>query len=102
MARKIYALKFELEADTGIVELIAWIDQHGQSKYLEATHPDKTLMDMRAGDVVTFKRKQTMTVKRLKPWRTNECKDDTQYSEVESGAAWEAECGPSQEFEPLV
>jgi len=59
-------------------------------------------MDMRAGDVGTFKRKQTMTVKRLKLWRTNECKDDTQYSEVESGAALEAEHRPSQELEPLV
>jgi len=44
---------------------------------------------MRAGDIVMFKRKQTMTIKRLKPWRTNECKDDTQYTEIESAAAWE-------------
>ena len=88
--RKIHALKFELEADTGIVELIAWLEKDGNGKHLLPAHPDKCLLDMPAGDVVTFQRRQTMTVKRLKPWRTSECKDDTQYAEITCGRDWEA------------
>ena len=89
---KILALKFELETDSGSLELIAWIENDGNGKYLVPAHPSKTLLDMTAGDVVIWNRQQ-FTVKRLKPWRTTECKDDTQYREVESGAVWEATAG---------
>ena len=76
--RKIYALLFELKTDDGgIWLLIAWLDRFGNSKSLLPAHPDKCLLEMRAGDVVTFRRKDILVVKRLKPWRTSECKDET-------------------------
>lgn len=77
MSRKINALKFQLEADRGTIELIAWIQEDGNGKYLVPAHPDHSLMDVQAGDVVVFKRKP-MKVVRLKPWRTSERKEDTQ------------------------
>ncbi len=90
--RKILALKFELESDSGgIVELIAWLDEYGNGKYLYPAHPDRCLMDMKAGDMVIFKRKDQLSIRRLKPWRTRECKDDTQYGEIVSGRDWESE-----------
>jgi hypothetical protein len=47
-------------------------------------------MDVNAGDMLIFKRKDQLTIKRLKPWRTRECKDDTQYEEIVCGRDWEA------------
>ena len=89
--RKILALLFELEADDGsIFLLIAWLDRFSNGKYLEPTHPDKTLLEVRAGDRLTFKRKHLFSIKRLKPWRTSECKDETQYTEIVCGEDWEA------------
>ena len=91
MQRKINALKFELESGDGkIIELIAWIQDDGNGKHLVPAHPDHCLLDVRAGDVVTYMRKKLMTVRRLKPWRTSECKDDTQYGEITCGRDWEA------------
>ena len=90
VGRKILALLFELESDNGsICLLIAWLERHDNGKYLEATHPDKTLLDVRAGDRVTFKRKYLFSIRRIKPWRTTECKDETQYTEIECGQDWE-------------
>lgn len=90
--RKILALKFQLESVDGkIIELIAWLEPDGNGKYLYPAHPDKTLMDVKAGDVLIFNRKDQLTVKRLKPWRTRESKDDTQYSEIECGSDWESQ-----------
>ncbi len=51
-ARKILALKFELESNAGTVELIAWIESDGNCSYLKPTRPKKTLMDVTAGDTV--------------------------------------------------
>ncbi len=81
-------MKFELESDTNIVELIAWIQSDGNGRYLVPAHPSRTLLEMKAGDVVIFKRKPH-DVRRVKPWRTSECKDDTQYSEITCGRDWE-------------
>ena len=89
--RKIHALIFQLQAENGgIWLLIAWIDRFGNSQYLLPAHPDKTLLEMRAGDVVTFRRKEILLIKRLKPWRTSECKDETEYTEIVCGEDWEA------------
>jgi hypothetical protein len=89
--RKILAMKFQLESNEGkIVELIAWLQRDGNGKYLCPTHPSRTLLEVTAGDLLTYKRSEHLVIKRLKPWRTSECKDDTEYSEVETGAAWEA------------
>lgn len=90
--RKILALKFELESDSGgIVELIAWLGEYGNVKYLYPAHPDRCLMEMNDGDMVIFKRKDQLTIRRLKPWRTCESKDDTQYGKIVCGRDWEAE-----------
>jgi hypothetical protein len=92
--RKILALLFELETDDGkIVLLIAWLDAYSNSKYLVPTHPDKNLLDVGPGDMLTFKRRDSFIIKRLKPWRTTECKDDTQYREVSCGRDWEMDGG---------
>jgi len=89
--RKILDMLFELKTnDGGIRLLIAWLDRFGNSKYLLPAHPDKCLLEMRAGDVVTFRRREILVVKRLKPWRTSECKDETEYSEIVCGEDWEA------------
>ncbi len=89
--RRILALKFQLEATDGkILELIAWLEPDGNGKHLYPAHPDRTLMDVKAGDMLIFKRKDQLTIKRLKPWRTRECKDDTQYEEIVCGRDWEA------------
>ena len=89
-SRTILALLFELLDDDGkIWLLIAWLDQRGNSKYLYPMHPDKTLLDVTRGDPLTFKRGTRLTVRRLKPYRTSECKDDSQYSEITRGRDWE-------------
>ena len=84
--RKILALTFELEAESDN----AWLDEHGNGKYLLPAHPDHCLLDVRAGDRVTFKRKQVLTVRGIKPFRTSECKDETQYGPITCGRDWEA------------
>lgn len=89
--RKIHALKFELEAQNGVIsELIAWIQPDGNGQFLYPAHPARTLLDVVAGDVLIHRNQHQLVVRRLKPWRTSECRDDTQYSEIESGTAWES------------
>ena len=64
--RKIYALLFELKTDDGGIWLvIAWLDRFGNSKYLLPAHPDKCLLEMRPGDVVTFRRRE------IRQWRVH-------------------------------
>ena len=88
--RKILALQFDVEAEDGSMKLlIAWPDASGNGKLLVPAHPGKTLMDIKAGDVLIFNRKERFVVKRLKPYRTSEGKNDTEYAEIVSGAEWE-------------
>lgn len=88
--RKILALKFELQSNLGTVDVIAWVDEHGRGKFLEAVKPELTLMTVKAGDTVRHNGTDFYMVKRLKPWRTSEAKDDSDYSEVVCGQDWEA------------
>lgn len=88
--RRILALLFELAAEDGrIWTLIAWIDARGNSRYLYPAHPDRCLLDVTAGDLLIFKQTKKLTVRRLKPWRTSECRDETAYREIVCGRAWE-------------
>ncbi|GAB5440757.1 MAG: hypothetical protein Fues2KO_11060 [Fuerstiella sp.] len=81
---------FRLRAEDGTwCDLIAWLDRHGNGKHLWPYHPNKTLLDVRAGDIVIFRREQ-FRVLRLKPYRTSEAKDESQYSEITCGRDWEA------------
>ena len=74
-----------------IVLLIAWLDASGNSRFLVPVHPCKTLLDVRVGDMLTFQRKEHFVIRRLKPWRTTECRDETEYAEIVCGADWESE-----------
>ena len=83
---------FELDADDGTIwTLVAWLDQCGKSKFLYPAHPGRTLLDVTAGDLLIFKRQIRLVVRRLKPWRTSECRDETAYSEIVCGRDWEAD-----------
>ena len=89
--RRILALIFDWETvDSQNWLLIAWLNSRGNSKHLVPAHPDRNLLDVKAGDVLTFKRKEILTVKSLRPWRTSECRDETQYTEIRCGADWQA------------
>ena len=66
------------------------VNQIVNGKHLYPAHPDRTLMDVKAGEMLVFKRRGQLMIKRLKPWRTRECKDDTQYEEIVCGREWEA------------
>ena len=90
--RKILALLFEVIAESGdIRSLIAWLDETGNSRFLYPVHPERTLLDVTAGDALIYKREIRLVVRRLKPWRTSECKDETAYQEVICGRDWEAD-----------
>ncbi len=92
--RRILALMFELRARNGSTEsLIAWVDRLGDGKYLKHTHPDRSLLDAKAGDRVVFRGQDVFTVLKVKPWRTTECKDETQYHWVTCGRDWEEGAG---------
>lgn len=89
--RKILALLFDLKSTQGkTAQLIAWPDATGNGEFLRAEDPARNLLQMRTGDSVIFKDRYRLTVVRVKPWRTTECRDDTAYDWVESGATWEA------------
>jgi len=89
--RKILALLFEVIAESGdIRSLIAWLDETGNSRFLYPVHPGRTLLDVTAGDPLIYKRETRLIVRRLKPWRTSECKDEAAYREVTCGRDWEA------------
>lgn len=91
MGKRILALLFDLERVDGLrVLLTAWLDDSGNGEFLTPVHPDKTLLDVTAGDDVIHNRETRYTVRRLKPWRTSECKDERAYSEVRCGREWEA------------
>ena len=82
---------FELQTNNGrLWQLVAWINESGNSRYLVSAHPDRTLLDVQAGDVLIYKQTHHLTVRRLKPWRTTECKDETAYREIVCGSGWEA------------
>ena len=83
---QIHALLFDLECAAS-KQLIAWIDQHGNGKYTQHAHPSKTLLDVEPGHVIVHKRTQYV-VRRIKPYRTSECLDDSQYPWVRSGRAY--------------
>jgi hypothetical protein len=83
---QIHALLFDLECPA-TKQLIAWIDQHGNGKYTQHAHPSKTLLDVEPGHVIVHKRTQYV-VRRIKPYRTSECLDDSQYPWVRSGRAY--------------
>ena len=52
---RILALKFQLESSDGkILELIAWLEPDGNGKHLYPAHPDRTLMDVKDGDMLIF------------------------------------------------
>ena len=88
--RKILAMKFRLESpDKAIIELIAWLKEDGNGKFVCPAHPAKCLLDVRVGDVLTFMGKEHLVLLRLKPYRTTECKDDTEYSDITCGTEWE-------------
>ena len=89
--RTIKAIRFAVEADDGkVFELIAWLEQDGNGKHLKPSHPDHSLLDVRVGDRVTYMRRKVVTVRSIRPWRTSECKDDTQYTDISCGRDWEA------------
>jgi hypothetical protein len=89
-SHKVLALMFELRAENGRTGvLIAWLDQLGQGKHLRHSHPSRTLLEAKAGDRLVFKGQHLLTVVRVKPWRATDCRDETQYDWVTSGAAWE-------------
>ncbi len=82
---------FELQANDGSLwQMIAWINEFGNGRYLVPAHPDRTLLDVQAGDVLIYKCTHHLTVRWLKPWRTSECKDETAYGEIVCGSDWEA------------
>jgi hypothetical protein len=59
-------------------QLIDWIDLHGNGKYTQHAHPSKTLLDVEPGHVIVHKRTQYVG-RRIKPYRTSESLDDSQY-----------------------
>ena len=88
--RRCLAAMFELEDQHGRRRLlIAWIRDDGNGEFLLPAHPDRTLRDVSAGDVVIFNRQESLRVRRLKPYRTTECKDDQDYQEIGSIQEWE-------------
>ena len=79
----IHALMFEVEASSATF-LIAWLDDDGNSRTCHHAHPSKTLLDAEVGHVIVHKRRPYRVV-RVKPYRTSECRDETQYPWVTSG-----------------
>jgi len=70
--------------------LIAWLNESGNGKHLKHTNPSRSLKDARAGDRVVFRDKHILTVLRVEPSRTSECKDETEYDWIRSAPDWEA------------
>ncbi len=82
---EIYALQFEVEPSApGGTYLIVWPDQTGNGQYTQPAHPDKTMLDVQAGDIVVHQRKTQFRVKRLRPYRTSECKSQDDYPWITS------------------
>lgn len=82
--RRIHALLFDVEhfggqPSRGTIRLIAWFDDRGESRFCRHAHPEKTLLDAEAGHVIVHRRRTHYRVRRVKPYRTSECKDETQY-----------------------
>ena len=88
--KKLLALMFDLRAENGNVgTLIAWLNESGQATHLKHSHPQRSLLEARAGDRLVFRNRHVVTVLRIKPWRTTECRDETQYDWIKSGMDWE-------------
>ncbi len=78
---QITALQFELAGGPCTRYLIAWLDENGDGRWCRHAHPDKSLLDVEPGDVIVHKRTQ-YTVLRVRPYRTNECRDESAYAWV--------------------
>ena len=78
---KIHALQFHVERvdaptdDT--VFLIVWPEESGNGRYCHHSHPDKTVMDAKAGDVLVHKKRVRYRIKAVKVFRSSLCLDDT-------------------------
>lgn len=82
---KIHALMFDLESPPPPSrQLVAWLNEDGDGLATRHAHPDKTLLDARAGDVIVHQRKQYV-VSAVKPYRTSLCRDESQYPFVKNG-----------------
>ena len=80
---------FELETvDGGLIELIIWPDANGNGTDTSPAHPDRTLMDVGAGDVIIHHR-TAYDVRRVKPYRATDCRDETEYPWVACGRDYE-------------
>jgi hypothetical protein len=76
---QIHALIFDLECQPpASMQLIAWIDQHGNGKYTQHAHPNKTLLDVEAGHVIVHRRHQYV-VTGVRPYRSSPCKDEARF-----------------------
>ena len=86
---QIYALLFEIEDESaaGTKCLIAWLDATGNGRWCHHAHPTKTLLDVEPGHVIVHKRTPHQ-VRRVKPYRTSECRDESQYPWIQSGRAY--------------
>ena len=86
---QIDALMFELdEPDADSTRyLIAWLDEQGNGEFCCHAHPSKTLLDVEPGHTVVHKKRTQFLVRRVKPYRTSECHDESQYPWVRSGRA---------------
>ena len=83
---RIHAILFQIDAPSDKF-IIAWLDDDGKGRWCQHAHPSKTLLDVEPGHVIVHKRTQYV-VRRVKPYRTSECLDDSQYPWVRSGRAY--------------
>ena len=91
--RKLHSIQFNIIHEDGRrASILAPLDEHGNGQHLVPAHPDKGLLDVKAGDVLIHLQKTRMTVVSVQPYRTSEHLDDGQYSEITCGADWEAGC----------
>ena len=89
------AIQFDLQRPDGTeCSVIAWIEPDGNAKHLVPTHPDHVLLDVKAGDRVTFspapvykkprRKPEVLQVVRIKPYRSRLGLPEDQYDWIES------------------
>ena len=79
MATTIHALIFDVECTPPASgQLVVWLDEHGNSKHTQHSHPNKTMIDVEVGHVVIHQHTQYV-VTGIRPYRTSLCKDESQY-----------------------
>ena len=66
-------------------DLCVPIQADDDGRFTKPVHPDKTMLDVRAGDQVVFRRRQC-TVETVRPYRTSLCKSS--YPVVNSVREW--------------